>query len=300
MPPRPIIIDCDPGMDDAIAIALAASSRQLRLAAITTVAGNAKVDMTTRNALGTVAALSLDVPVHAGCAQPILRPLRTSAMLWGGTGDLGLPARGRPAASHAVTHMIEVLERARAATVTICPVGPLTNIAVLIAMRPDLKSKIRELVVMGGGFAGGNATPNAELNIWVDPHAAAAVLASGIPLVLAPLDATRPLQVPEAVIAELGRHDTPGARLAARLLPLAGKSSHPTAIFDAATIGYLLWPELFKSERGTVSIDLADGKRLGETRFEARHDGAHLRLTAIDKTAFFERFVAALTGRRRI
>lgn len=298
MPARSLIIDCDPGLDDAVAIALAASSSTLNLRAITTVAGNAGVDLTTRNATATVAALGLDVPVFSGCAQPLVLPLRTSVMLWGGTGDLGLPRRGQAGKGHAVAHLIDVLERARGSTMTICPIGPLTNIAVLFAMRPDLKPRIRELVVMGGGFGRGNATPHAELNIWVDPHAAQAVFASGVPVVLAPLDITEPLQVTKAVIAELATKDSTAARLVARLMPLAGKASHPAAIYDAAAVAYLLWPEIFKAERGTISVELADGARQGETRFTSGRLGVHWRLTGIDKSAFFARFVAALTNGR--
>lgn len=296
MPARAIVIDCDPGLDDAVAIALAATSPHLELKAVTTVAGNAGVEITTRNALSTIAALGLDVPVHGGCAQPLVLPLRTSAMLWGGSGDLGLPRRRRPARGHAVTALIELLEVARPGSLTICPIGPLTNIAALLAMRPDLKSRIRELIVMGGSFERGNATPHAELNIWVDPHAASAVMASGIPMVLAPLDSTRPLKVPAAIIAELARGKAPAARLVARLLPLAGRDSHPSSIFDAATIAYLLWPDLCTLETGTVTVELAEGARLGQTSFEPGRGGRHRRLTAIDRQAFFERFLAALGG----
>lgn len=291
---RTIIIDCDPGLDDAVAIALAVASPELKLAAITTVAGNAEIDRVTTNALAVVKALKLKTPVHRGCARPLVMPTpRTSALLWGGDGDLELDAGGKAHRDHAVVRLIRHLE-ACGGGATLVAIGPLTNIAVLLTMRPDLTPKIGELVIMGGGFSGGNASPHAELNIWVDPHAAHAVFASGVPIVLAPLDITRPLIVPPAVVAELSQSKARPAQLVARLMPLVGIESHPSSIFDAATIAWLLWPDIFKAKRGTVTVDLDPGARLGETRLAPGSRGPHRVLTAVSERRFFERFTAAL------
>lgn len=292
--PRTILIDCDPGLDDAVAIALAVASPAIELAAVTTVAGNAGIDRVTSNARAIVKALRLKATVHQGCARPLVMPTpRTSASLWGGDGDLGLAAGGRAAREHAVVRLIRHLEESDGAA-TLVAIGPLTNLGVLLTMRPDLAPRIGELVVMGGGFSGGNASKHAELNIWVDPHAAHAVFASRVPIVLAPLDITQPLKVPPEVVEKLGTSKARTAQLVARLMPLAGIESHPSSIFDAATIGWLLWPEIFKAKRGTVSVDLDAGARLGETRFAPGPRGPHRVLTAVSERRFFERFTEAL------
>jgi inosine-uridine nucleoside N-ribohydrolase len=296
MPKRTIVIDCDPGLDDAVAIALASSS-ELVLAAVTTVAGNAEIEMVTHNALGIVAALGGGIPVHQGCGRSlVLPPPRTSAALWGGDGDLKLAVRGAARREHAVTRLIRHIEESDRDGATIVAIGPLTNIAALLTMRPDLKRRIGALVVMGGGIDHGNATPAAELNVWVDPHAAYAVFTSGVPIVLAPLDITEPLKVPSEIIARLASARSKAARLVARLMPLANTESHPASIYDAATIAWLLWPEIFKSRHGTITVDLDPGSRLGKTGFAPSPKGPHRLLTAVDERRFFKRFTAALLG----
>jgi purine nucleosidase len=297
MPKRTIIIDCDPGLDDAVAIALAWSAPELEIAAVTTVAGNAEIAMVTHNALGIVAALGGGIPVHRGCARSlVLPPPRTSAALWGGDGDLGLAVKGKPLSEHAVVRLIRQIEESTSAGATIVAIGPLTNLAVVLTMRPDLKNRISEVVIMGGGMDHGNATPRAELNIWVDPHAAHTVFASGVPVVLAPLDITEPLKVPAGIAAALARSKVRAARLVGRLMPLAGTQSHPASIYDAAAVAWLLWPELFGSKRGTLTVDLDPGDGLGQTHFAARAKGSHRLLTAVDERRFFERFTAQLSG----
>ncbi len=248
----------------------------------------------TTNALGTVAALRKSIPVHRGCARPLLVEAGHGTALWGGDGSLGLASRRRPLRAHAVTQLIEHLEKAPAASVTICPIGPLTNIAVLITMRPDLASRIERLVVMGGALEGGNASADAEFNIWFDPHAARIVLGADIAIVLATLDVTRGLVLTPGIARRLSRAETPAARLAARLAPLAGHESHPSAIFDAATIAFLLWPELFEGRRGRISVTTGEDGPRGRTTLRADETGPHLVLTGVDKTGFFERFVATL------
>ena len=193
MTARKIIIDTDPGQDDAVAILAALGSDELEVLGITTVGGNVPLDLTTKNALIVVElADRTDVPVHAGHAEPRDRPLVTAENVHGKTGidGAGRPdPTTKPAVGHAVDFLIDQLERHD--HVTLCALGPLTNIGDVLDQRPDLVPKIDQLVLMGGGhFEGGNITPAAEFNIWVDPPAAARVFASGIDLVMMPLDVT--------------------------------------------------------------------------------------------------------------
>ena len=182
----PIVIDCDPGHDDAIAILLALASPEVELRAVTTVAGNQTLDKTTRNALKVLElAGRTDIPVAAGAHAPLRRPLRTAAHVHGESGldgpDLPEP-QTRPVDAHAVDLLAEVLVPG----VVLVPTGPLTNVALLLArgVRPDA------IVWMGGAIAEGNITPAAEFNAFVDPEAAAAVFASGVPLTMIGLDVT--------------------------------------------------------------------------------------------------------------
>jgi purine nucleosidase len=291
-----VIIDCDAGMDDAIAIALAASAPALLIDSITTVAGNAPIAVTTANALATIAALGLDLPVFRGSAGPDGAAGRFGIALWGGDGSLGLAPAGQRTAGDALGHLERRLEVAAPGSVTLCPIGPLTNIAALLDRRPELSDRIARLVVMGGAFKGGNVTEHAEFNIWFDPPAAARTFASDCPATIVPYDLTQHIVVDTARIAQLAGAATPAARLAARLLPLAGTNSHATSIHDAVTIGWLLWPELFDSEHGIVSAIDRRGEEFGRTLFDPDPAGRHQVLTGVDREAFLDRMVAMLAG----
>ncbi len=292
-----IIIDCDAGMDDAVAIALAAAAPSLMLEAVTTVAGNCSIDMTTANSLATVAALDLEVPVWRGAAGPMGGAERYGTALWGGDGSLGLPAARQAPAGDAIEYLTRRLETAPAGSVTLCPIGPLTNLAILFDRRLDLVDRIARLIVMGGAFQGGNVTEHAEFNIWFDPPAAKRVFEAPCPAVIVPYDLTRHIVVDAAQIALLAHATTPAARMAAMLLPLAGSDNHPSSIHDAATIGWLLWPELFDSETGIVSAIAQKGDEFGRTLFHPDPDGRHRVLTAVDRDAFIDRMIEALGGR---
>ncbi len=159
-----------------------------------------------------------------------------------------------------------------------------------------LADRIARLVIMGGAFRGGNVTEHAEFNIWFDPPAAARVFDAPCHAVLVPYDLTQHLVIGTDRIARLAKAVTPAARMAAKLLPLAGSDNHPSSIHDAATIGWLLWPELFDSETGTVSVVCREGAENGRTLFEADPDGRHRVLTAIDRDAFLDRMMATLAG----
>lgn len=196
MPPEPIIIDCDPGQDDALAILLAlASPEDLEVLAITTVAGNVPLALTAVNARKILElAGRSEVPVYAGCDRPLLRPPVTAEHVHGRTGLDGaeLPAPGiELAPGHAVDAIIALIRERPTGTVTLCPIGPLTNVALAMRLAPDIVERIKRIVLMGGAAGAGNVTPSAEFNIYADPHAASIVFAAGVPLVMHGLDVTR-------------------------------------------------------------------------------------------------------------
>lgn len=276
--PRLVILDTDPGVDDALALLyLRARSQQerpdLRLLAITTVFGNADIETTTRNALWLRQRLGLQAPVHKGAAKPLNRPRgRSPVHVHGenGLGDIDLSGPVLPAADPgpAPERIIDLI-RAHPGQVTIVAIGPLTNLALALRAAPDIASLVGEVVVMGGAFARGNVTPFAEANIHNDPEAAAEVLAAPWPVTLAPLDATLPCVLTDAAaraMAETGDtgrfvHDlTRGyAATYARHEGLDGCVLH-----DVAALIRLTDPELFEVRSAPVSVIL-DGDRLGQT-----------------------------------
>lgn len=272
----PIIIDTDPGQDDAVAILLALASPELEVLGITTVAGNVPLALTSRNAR-IVCALAgrAEVPVHAGADRPLLRPLVTAEHVHGKTGLDGPPLPEPPqplAEAHAVDFLIETLMRRAAGTVTLCPLGPLTNIALALMREPRIAPRIRRIVLMGGGcFEGGNITPAAEFNIYVDPQAADLVLRSGVPITMAPLDVThQALTLPHRVAA-IRAIGTPLAETVAQWLEFAerfdvqkyGQAGGP--LHDPCVIAWLLRPELFSGRDCHVAIETASPLTRGMT-----------------------------------
>ncbi|MEM7614420.1 MAG: nucleoside hydrolase, partial [Pseudomonadota bacterium] len=195
MSPRKIIIDTDPGQDDAIAILLALASPELEVLGITAVAGNVPLALTETNARKICElAGRTDIPVYAGAIRPLVRDLVTAEYVHGKSGLDGpdLPHPTMPLQSqHAVDFLIETLRAAEPQSITLCALGPLTNLALAFNLAPEIVPKVAEIVAMGGGlFEGGNTTPAAEFNIYVDPHAADVVFRCGRPITLLPLDLT--------------------------------------------------------------------------------------------------------------
>jgi len=276
MAPRPIIIDCDPGQDDALAILLALGSPdELEVLAITAVAGNVPLALTEQNARKLVAlAGRTDIPVHAGCAQPMVRPLVTAEFVHGATGLDGtdLPEPATPlAASHAVDAIIDISRRRPEGTVTICPVGPLTNIAMAMRQAPDIVPRIQEIVLMGGAIGQGNITPSAEFNIYVDPHAAKAVFESGVKLTMHGLDVTHQALVTPARLAAIEALATPVSGAVVGLLKFYNRydqtqRGRPGApLHDPCAIAYLLRPELFQGRACHVAIETVSELTMGRT-----------------------------------
>lgn len=273
---RQIIIDTDPGLDDAVAILLALAADELEVLGIVAVAGNLLLDQTERNARRVCElAGRRDIPVYAGCARPMLRPLATAARVHGVTprDRLLLPEPTMPLqAQHGVDFLVETLRSAEAATITLCALGPLTNIAMALVRTPEIARKIGGLVIMGGaGFELGNVTPAAEFNIHVDPHAAAIVLDSGVPITMLPLDVTHRLITTEARLAALrALPNRCGAAVAASLAAFernrrAKFGSRARALHDPAVIGYLLCPALYEGREVNVAVETQSPLTVGMT-----------------------------------
>jgi purine nucleosidase len=274
---RPIVIDTDPGLDDAVAILLAlAASDKLEVLGIVAVAGNLPLSQTERNARRVrELAGHPEIPVYAGCARPLLRPLETAELAHAETerDRLLLPEPTLlPQAQHGVDFLIDTLRGRDSGTITLCALGPLTNIAMALTKAPDVVGKIRELVIMGGAcFELGNVSPVAEFNMHVDPHAAAIVIDSGIPLTMIPLDVSHRLVTTEARLAALRTlPNRCGAAVAALLAAFernrhAKYGSRARSLHDPAVIGYLLRPELYEGREVNVAVETHSPLTIGMT-----------------------------------
>ncbi|MBX3581838.1 MAG: nucleoside hydrolase [Rhizobiaceae bacterium] len=273
---RKIIIDTDPGQDDAVAIMTALASPELEILGITAVAGNVPLTLTEKNARKICELAGRpDTRVFAGAEHPMVRKLVTAENVHGKTGLDGptLPEPTMPLQDQdAVDFIIETLKREESGAVTICALGPLTNLGLALKREPKIAPRIREIVLMGGGlFEGGNVTPAAEFNIYVDPHAAALVLASGIPTVIVPLDCThKVLTTAKRVAAFRGLATRPGIAVAEMLefFERFDESKYGTdggPLHDPCVIAYLLKPDLFSGRFINVSIETVSELTLGMT-----------------------------------
>lgn len=274
---RKIIIDTDPGQDDAAAILLAlASPDEIDVLGITAVAGNVPLKMTKRNArIVCELAGRTDMRVFAGCDKPMQRPLVTAEHVHGKTGLDGpdLPEPTMPLQEkHAVDFLVETLRAHPEKTVTLCTLGPLTNVAMAFEKAPDIIERVQEIVMMGGGyFEGGNITPSAEFNIYVDPEAAKLVFGSGIPIVMMPLDVTHQLLCLEDRVDRIDGLGNPAAKAMAEMLRFYERfdvekyGSDGGPLHDPAVTAYLLKPELFSGRECNVEIEVNSELTLGET-----------------------------------
>lgn len=272
--PRPIIIDTDPGIDDAVAILLALGSAELEVRALVAVAGNLPLAATARNARALVELAGRpEIPVYAGCPRALggQRIDAEAAHGQGGLGDLVLPAPLLPArAEHGVAYLIETLRRAEPKSLTLCALGPLTNIAAALVMAPEIAAGIAALVIMGGGTRG-NVTPAAEFNIHADPHAAAVVFDAGLPITLVPLDVTEQVRSSDERIAPIRALGSRCGGAAAELLgPRRSLGRPPMAMHDPCVIAHLLAPELFAGRDAHVAIETQSPLTLGMTVIDRR------------------------------
>jgi purine nucleosidase len=273
---RKIIIDADPGIDDAVAILLALAAEELEMLGVVAVAGNLPLAQTERNArLVCELAGRPEIVVYAGCARPILRPpVLASAIHGDSLGErLGLPEPAtRLQAQHGVDFIIETVRAAEPGSITLCALGPLTDIAVALVKAPDIAGRIGELVIMGGAaFELGNVTPAAEFNIHVDPHAAEIVLGSGIPITMIPLDVTHQVLSTRPRIAALNALGNRCGPVVAALLTgfeetrTARFGERAMALHDPCVIAYLLCPDLFRGREVNVAVETASPLTSGMT-----------------------------------
>ncbi|MBW3782300.1 pyrimidine-specific ribonucleoside hydrolase RihA [Aeromonas veronii] len=304
----PVILDCDPGHDDAIALILALASPELDVLAVTTSAGNQTPDKTLNNALRILTLLGRnDIPVAAGAPKPLARELIIADNVHGESGLDG-PKLPDPAFAPQAMTGIELMAkclRESPQPVTLVPTGPLTNIALLLAAHPELKGKIARIVLMGGAAGAGNWTPAAEFNIYVDPEAADMVFKSGIPITMCGLDVTHEAQVMDEDIERVRAITNPVAQCVAGLLdffmiyhrdPKWGFSGAP--LHDPCTIAWLLAPELFHGVECRVDIETSGEHTVGMTvvdRYGLTGKPANaLVLLGLDRAGFIDLLVERL------
>ncbi len=283
-----LLIDCDPGVDDAIGLLLAFASPDLNLLAVTTVGGNVPIDKTTRNAriLRQIAGRE-DVPIYAGAARPLRRDPAGASDFHGheGLGDLDVFEPAAPAhEGTAAEAIVRLVMAAPAGEVAVALMGPMTNLALAMRAEPKLAGHLGPVVIMGGARSeGGNITASAEFNIWADPDAAAEVFASGCRVVALGLDATHQVRATEARIAAVEAIDNAPARTAASVLrfsqrierTIVGDDASP--LHDPCTIAWLLKPDLFKLEPCRIQVETASDLTRGHTAVEFRVEVASAR-----------------------
>lgn len=275
MTPKRIILDTDPGADDALAILLMLASPEIKLEAVTTVHGNVGIEKTTRNALAILKFLNADIPVAKGCSLP----LNKTPHSWGGhvhgasgLGQAKLPEpKTKPVDPHAIDYLIQRF-LAEPNELTLFAVGPLTNVAIAIRKEPKFAEAVKELVIMGGAIrSGGNVSPLAEFNIHEDPHAAHIVFNSGIPITLIPLDVTYKCLLTPEDIERLLKIDSPIPRFVRNVMAdyMAFYSKYEgfagCALHDPLTVATIIAPELLSIEEHFVDVDISGGVSTGKT-----------------------------------
>jgi purine nucleosidase len=299
--PLPLIIDCDPGQDDAIALLLAmASPEEIDLLGISAVAGNVPLVLTEANArrIRDVAGRP-EIPVYAGCPRPMVKELETAEYVHGKTGidGAGLPDPSRPAEEmHAVDWLIATL-RAAPRPVTLATLGPLTNVGMAIVMAPDIVDNISELVLMGGALSLGNITPAAEFNIYSDPHAAHIVFEAGLKLTMIGLDVTHQARANPERLEAIRAIGNPAALCVAGMLDFYGAQYIETfgegaPLHDPCVIAYILRRGLFAGRDMRVDIEIASPLTIGRTVCDLHDRGGRPAnanvLQTVDSDGFFQ------------
>jgi inosine-uridine nucleoside N-ribohydrolase len=261
---RRIIIDTDPGVDDAMAIFLALRSPELKVEAITAVSGNVPLELTLPNALRLAEiAGRADIPIAGGASVPLVRRLVTAKYVHGnnGLGGVDLPEPHLKPIGDTAARLISQIVRANPGEITIVAVGPLTNIGTLLRSDPEIATMIPQVVIMGGSLSGGNITPAAEFNLYVDPEAARIVFDSGIPLTMVGLDVTEKVLLREEHVAILERAQNPVSQAAGKIMRATMNRTHrgidPTviAMHDPLTVASLIDPQLLKFQDYYVEVE---------------------------------------------
>jgi inosine-uridine nucleoside N-ribohydrolase len=296
--PIPIILDCDPGTDDALALLLALASPELSVLAITVAGGNVGLALTLPNTLALVALAGSAAPVHAGADRPLLGDFVSAPRIHGddGLGGVVLPP-GREPDPGLAADVIRRILRDAAEPVTLVGIGPATNLALALATEPALASKVEQIVLMSGAWAEGNVTPAAEFNAWSDPEALAILLNSGRTVVFAPLELTAQALVTPAVIARwrtLGGGNCLAAAcdIQATVPPSRRLGGVGAPLHDPCAVAWLIRPELFTARACSVQIDLGPGAGRGRTLIDrwdrTGHELNALVLETLDAPGFFD------------
>ena len=288
-----IIVDCDPGQDDAIALLLAlASPEQLEVLAVTTVAGNVSEEACNRNARAVLEAVgAVTVPVHHGCVRPLLRPYAPYF-----ADDRGLPGAELPepataaAPGHAVDVIVDAVRAYPPGTLTLVALGPLTNVAVALAKEPELSRRLDGIALMGGAAGLGNVTPAAEFNILVDPHAAAIVFGSGAELTMFGLEVSHRAVVDADWVSRVAGLGTRAAGITAGLLRSYGNEVDAERyhtlglpLYDPTVVAWLLAPEIFSGARVHVDVEVEGRFSQGRTLVDVENlTGEPANATVID------------------
>lgn len=303
---RNILIDCDPGHDDALAIIVAlANTQKLNVLGVTTIGGNQTLEKVTKNAKNILSFLQADIPLAAGQSRPLVKPLKTAPEAHGDSGMDGpyfdgcdYPLSNMNGVDFLYKKMIESKEN-----VTLVALGPLTNLALLIKNHPEVKEKIECIALMGGGIDHGNQTALAEFNIYVDPEAAEIVFQSGLPIIMAGLDVTEKAEI---TVAEINSLQGKGkvSQLAYDLLSFYNKSGQQfgfinSPIHDLCAVAYLLEPDIFKGKPANIHVitddSLARGLTYGDFRKIAAEPKNTLVLEEVDRQKFVKLLMDSLT-----
>jgi len=304
-----IIIDTDPGQDDAAALFLALGSPELDVLGITTVAGNVPLALISRNArMICEMAGRMDVKIYAGADRPLARQLVTAEHVHGKTGLDG-PELFEPLIplqdAHAVDFIIDTVMAEAPGEVTLCPIGPLTNIALALAKEPAIAGRLKQIVLMGGGyFAQGNVTPSAEFNIYVDPEAAREVFAAGTPITMMPLDVTHQVLTTKARIERIRAVGNRAATALGDMLVFFERfdenkyGSDGGPLHDPTTIAWLIRPDLFSGRDCNVEIEVQSVLTRGATVIDwwqvtERAPNAHV-IGGVDADGFFDLLIERL------
>ena len=270
---RKIILDCDPGHDDAVALIMAGKSPEIDLLGVTVVAGNQTLEKTVKNALNVSQHLGIDVPIFAGCDRPLVAAPRNAGFVHGPSGLEGpefAPLTKKLERRHAVSYIISTL-MASDGHITLVPTGPLTNIALALRLEPRIADKIERIVLMGGSFSNGNITPAAEFNIFADPEAARIVFECGRPIVMCGLDVTRKVACTQEIIDRIASHYNLASELFAEMMFFYGEAEKKVfgvaggILHDPVTIAYLIDESILTLKECHVEVDTNDGPSYGRT-----------------------------------
>lgn len=299
-----VLIDCDPGLDDAVALLAAFGAADLHVLALTTVAGNVKGPQTAINARIIRELAGSTVPVCAGAPRPLLRDPVTAEDFHGSTGlgNLPFPAPKQALSrAHAVNMIIRTCRAARQDPITLIVTGPMTNVALALTMQPNISDGIEEIVVMGGADAeGGNITPYAEFNVFADPHAAAIVFGAGLPVRCLSLDVTHDIRTTKKRLAWVRTIETEQAEVAAALLDASCKlefsanGARDAPLHDPSTVIAVSRPDLFVGRRARIEVVTEPGDQFGRTIPHFQEDGNVLWYEKADADAVFKRMCTQL------